>query len=185
MPPLPCTMYQCHTSFNNGSLIPAPSDVQPESRLLDSTRLPLVQLPTTGLTTMSKDGELQGSALLLVTRQPLKLSCPSFRQHSSIGSGGSISSILSSTVRLQIQRGLGSWVFDLSRVGGTCHSDLIERICRKLPKDARIAWNSDSAATGSGLDDRTLNEFGDWLCARAFSDQDAYSVAASKQDRGR
>jgi len=76
-------------------------------------------------------------------------------------------------------------LFDLSRVGGTCHSDLIERICRKLPKDARIAWNSDSAATGSGLDDRTLNEFGDWLCARAFSDQDAYSVAASKQDRGR
>jgi len=70
-------------------------------------------------------------------------------------------------------------LFDLSRIGGTCHSDLIERLCRNLPKDARVAWNSDPLAA-KGMDNRSLNDFGDWLCARATFDQDAYSIAAAQ-----
>ncbi|KAI9562518.1 hypothetical protein GHT06_009962 [Daphnia sinensis] len=55
--------------------------------------------------------------------------------------------------------------FDLTRIGETSSSDIIERLCRKLHPADRL---------------ENLNEFGEWLCERASAYQNAYNIAAEQ-----
>ena len=68
-------------------------------------------------------------------------------------------------------------LFDLTRIGETNHSAVIERICQRLQINDRLAWNE---GQGGGLENRTLNEFGAWLCSRALAYQNAFSLAAEQ-----
>ncbi|EFX65183.1 hypothetical protein DAPPUDRAFT_265095 [Daphnia pulex] len=67
--------------------------------------------------------------------------------------------------------------FDLTRMGETSSSDIIERLCRKLHPSDRLEWNF---GRGTGLERRSLNEFGEWLCERASAYQNAYNIVAEK-----
>jgi hypothetical protein len=67
--------------------------------------------------------------------------------------------------------------FDLTRMGETSSSDIIERLCRKLHPSDRLEWNF---GRGTGLERRSLNEFGEWLCERASAYQNAYNIAAEQ-----
>ncbi|XP_057378039.1 uncharacterized protein LOC130700052 [Daphnia carinata] len=68
-------------------------------------------------------------------------------------------------------------LFDLNRIGETSSADLIERICLKLQLQDRLAWNADRRET---IDERSLNNFGNWLCLRPSAYQNAYSLAADQ-----
>lgn len=68
-------------------------------------------------------------------------------------------------------------LFDLSRIGETATADIIERICLRLNLADRVAWTS---GRGDGLESRSLNEFGSWLCQRAAAYQNAHSIAAEQ-----
>lgn len=68
-------------------------------------------------------------------------------------------------------------LFDLNRIGETAVADLIKRICLKLLLEDRISWNFDK---GSGLEHRSLNQFGSWLCNRTTAYQNAYSNASEQ-----
>jgi hypothetical protein len=50
-------------------------------------------------------------------------------------------------------------LFDLSRIGETGTTDLIEKICLKLHLNDRLAWNEDRRGR---IEDRSLNTFGMW-----------------------
>ncbi|XP_046450173.1 uncharacterized protein LOC124198385 [Daphnia pulex] len=71
-------------------------------------------------------------------------------------------------------------LFNLSCIGETGHADIIERLAQKLPVYDRLSWND---GRRGGLENRTMNTFGMWLCARASSYQNAYSVAADQNQR--
>jgi hypothetical protein len=66
-------------------------------------------------------------------------------------------------------------LFDLSRIGETGTTDLIERICLKLQLPDRLAWNEERRGR---IEDRSLNTFGMWLCSRASAYQNAFTIAA-------
>ncbi|XP_045031141.1 uncharacterized protein LOC123473813 [Daphnia magna] len=68
-------------------------------------------------------------------------------------------------------------LFDLSRIGETGTTDLIEKICLKLHLHDRLAWNEDRRGR---IEDRNLNTFGRWLCSRASAYQNAFSIAADQ-----
>ncbi|EFX68633.1 hypothetical protein DAPPUDRAFT_259832 [Daphnia pulex] len=68
-------------------------------------------------------------------------------------------------------------LFDLSRIGETGTTDLIEKICLKLHLNDRLAWNEDRRGR---IEDRSLNTFGMWLCSRASAYQNAFSIAADQ-----
>ena len=70
-------------------------------------------------------------------------------------------------------------LFDLTRIGETGHADIIERVCQKLKLADRLAWNE---GRGTGLERRSLNQFGNWICARAAAYQNAHSIAAEQLD---
>jgi hypothetical protein len=70
-----------------------------------------------------------------------------------------------------------SHLFDLSRIGETSAADVIEKICLKLNLQDRLAWNENRRGR---LEERSLNEFGSWLCSRAAVYQNAYGIAASQ-----
>jgi hypothetical protein len=67
--------------------------------------------------------------------------------------------------------------FDLSRIGETATADLIEKVCLRLQLHDRLAWND---GRKGGLETRSLNAFGIWLCDRAAAYQNAYSIAADQ-----
>ena len=67
--------------------------------------------------------------------------------------------------------------FDLSRIGETATADLIEKVCLRLQLHDRLAWND---CRKGGLETRSLNTFGAWLCDRAAAYQNAYSIAADQ-----
>jgi hypothetical protein len=71
-------------------------------------------------------------------------------------------------------------LFDLSRIGETGTTYLIERICLKLQLPDRLAWNEDRHGR---IEDRSLNAFGTWLCSRASAYQNAISIAADQVDQ--
>jgi hypothetical protein len=66
-------------------------------------------------------------------------------------------------------------LFNLSYIGEAGHMDIIERLAQKLQIQDRLSWNE---GCRGGLEHRTINEFGVWLCARASAYQNAYSIAA-------
>ncbi|XP_046632671.1 uncharacterized protein LOC124312218 [Daphnia pulicaria] len=68
-------------------------------------------------------------------------------------------------------------LFDLSRIGETGTTDLIEKICLKLQLHDRLAWNEGRRGR---IEDRSLNDFGMWLCSRASAYQNAFSIAADQ-----
>jgi hypothetical protein len=68
-------------------------------------------------------------------------------------------------------------LFDLSRIGETSSAGLIEKICLRLLLHDRLAWND---SRKGGLEIRSLNTFGVWLCERAAAYQNAYSIAAEQ-----
>jgi hypothetical protein len=71
-------------------------------------------------------------------------------------------------------------LFNLNCIGETGHANIIELLTQKLPVEDRLAWNSGRRGE---LEHRTINEFGIWLCARAASYQNAYSIAADQSQR--
>jgi hypothetical protein len=68
-------------------------------------------------------------------------------------------------------------LFDLSRIGESSSADLIEKISLRLQLQDRLAWND---GRQGGLETRSLNVFGSWLCSRAAAYQNAYSIAADQ-----
>ena len=68
-------------------------------------------------------------------------------------------------------------LIDLTRIGEMGHADIIEKITLKLQLNDRLAWND---GRGTGLEHRTLNEFGSWLCNRATAYQNPYTIAAEQ-----
>lgn len=68
-------------------------------------------------------------------------------------------------------------LFDLSRIGETGTTDLIEKICLKLQLHDRLAWNEGRQGR---IEDRSLDDFGIWLCSRASAYQNAFSIAADQ-----
>jgi hypothetical protein len=72
-----------------------------------------------------------------------------------------------------------SHLFDLSRIGETSAADVIEKICLKLNLQDRLAWNENRRGR---IEERSMNEFGSWLCSRAAAYQNAYSIAASQMN---
>ncbi|KZS02169.1 Uncharacterized protein APZ42_000896, partial [Daphnia magna] len=71
-------------------------------------------------------------------------------------------------------------LFNLTWIGETGHADLIERLTQKLHPHDRLHWNDGQRG---GLERRTMNEFGLWLCTRAAAYQNAYSIAAEQHQR--
>jgi hypothetical protein len=65
-------------------------------------------------------------------------------------------------------------LFDLNRIGETGTTDLIEKICLKLQLHDRLAWNEGRRGR---IEDRSLDDFGLWLCSRASAYQNAFSIA--------
>ena len=68
-------------------------------------------------------------------------------------------------------------LFDLTRIGETGHADIIERLCQQLSINDRMAWNE---GRRGGLEYRSLNQFGMWLCGRAANYQNAYLIATEQ-----
>ncbi|EFX65163.1 LOW QUALITY PROTEIN: hypothetical protein DAPPUDRAFT_265126 [Daphnia pulex] len=68
-------------------------------------------------------------------------------------------------------------LFDLSRIGESNAPDLIEKISMRLQPPDRLEWNR---GRRGGLETRSLNAFGSWLCERAAEYQNAYSIAAEQ-----
>lgn len=68
-------------------------------------------------------------------------------------------------------------LFDLTRIGETGHADIIERLSQQLSITDRMAWNE---GRRGGLEHRSLNQFGMWLCNRAANYQNAYLIAAEQ-----
>lgn len=68
-------------------------------------------------------------------------------------------------------------LFDLNRIGETSTTDIIERVCLTLNLHDRLAWNENRHGS---LEQRRLNDFGRWLCARAAAYQNAYSIAENQ-----
>ncbi len=68
-------------------------------------------------------------------------------------------------------------LIDLTRIGEMGHADIIEKIALKLQLNDHLAWND---GRGTGLEHRTLNEFGNWLCNRATAYQNPYTIAAEQ-----
>ncbi|XP_045024961.1 uncharacterized protein LOC123469747 [Daphnia magna] len=68
-------------------------------------------------------------------------------------------------------------LFDLSRIGESNAPDLIERISMRLQPPDRLEWNR---GRRGGLETRSLNAFGSWLCERAAEYQNAYSIASEQ-----
>jgi len=71
-------------------------------------------------------------------------------------------------------------LFNLSCIGETGHADIIERLAQKLQIQDRLSWND---GRRGGLEHRSMNQFGVWLCARASAYQNAYSIAADQHQR--
>ena len=71
-------------------------------------------------------------------------------------------------------------LFDLSYIGESGHADIIERLAQKLQIQDRLSWND---SRRGGLEHRTINEFGVWLCTRASAYQNAYSIAADQYQK--
>ena len=68
-------------------------------------------------------------------------------------------------------------LFNLTCIGESNHSDVIDRVTKRLPTRDRMDWNN---GRGTGLDRRTMNEFAAWLCSRALSYQNPYMTAADQ-----
>ena len=68
-------------------------------------------------------------------------------------------------------------LFELSRIGESAPAAIIDEVSLKLQMQDRLAWNE---GRGSGLETRSLNEFGSWLCNRASAYQNAHSLADSQ-----
>ena len=68
-------------------------------------------------------------------------------------------------------------LFDLSRIGESNAPDLIEKISMSLQPPDRLEWNR---GRRGGLETRSLNAFGSWLCERAAEYQNAYSIASEQ-----
>jgi hypothetical protein len=71
-------------------------------------------------------------------------------------------------------------LFNLSYIGEAGHADIIERLTQNLQIQDRLSWND---GRQGGLEHRTINEFGVWLCARASAYQNAYSIAADQYQK--
>ena len=71
---------------------------------------------------------------------------------------------------------INTHLFDLNRIGGASSLETIERICKKLHQSDRQAWNERRVGRGCP----TMNEFGSWLCQRASTYQNAYTLAAEQ-----
>ncbi|KAI9557306.1 hypothetical protein GHT06_017134 [Daphnia sinensis] len=71
-------------------------------------------------------------------------------------------------------------LFNLTWIGEAGHADLIERLTQKLQPHDRLHWNDGQRG---GLERRTMNEFGLWLCTHAAAYQNAYSIAAEQHQR--
>ncbi len=68
-------------------------------------------------------------------------------------------------------------LFDLSRIGESNVLDLIKKISMRLHPPDRLEWNR---GRRGGLETRSLNAFGSWLCERAAEYQNAYSIASEQ-----
>ena len=68
-----------------------------------------------------------------------------------------------------------TYMFELSRIGELSNTDYIDHICQKMGQNDLLAWNSER---DTGLERRTLIQFGDWLCKRADAYQSTYGMAA-------
>ena len=71
-----------------------------------------------------------------------------------------------------------TYLFELSRIGESSNTDLILKLCQKLKQADLLVWNE---GKGLGLDVRTLNQFGDWICSRADGYQDILSIVADQK----
>lgn len=71
-------------------------------------------------------------------------------------------------------------LFNLSCIGETGDADIIERLAQKLQIQDRLSWND---GRRGGLEYRSMNEFGSWLCLRASAYQNAYSIASDQSSR--
>ena len=65
-------------------------------------------------------------------------------------------------------------LFELGRLGERQNTHLIENVCSKLTHSDRLAWNE---RRGDAFEYRTVEEFSDWLCNRASSYLNLYSLA--------
>ena len=70
-----------------------------------------------------------------------------------------------------------SHLYDLSRIGETATLHIIEQVCQKLQRDDMLAWKERRPL---GLDTRSLNDFGTWLCRRAAAYQNANAIASEQ-----
>ena len=68
-------------------------------------------------------------------------------------------------------------LFDLTRIGEASTADIIERVCQRLSLHDRLAWNE---GRWGQTEHRSLNDFGSWICQRAASYQNAYTLAADQ-----
>jgi hypothetical protein len=66
-------------------------------------------------------------------------------------------------------------LFDLNRIGESSSPDFLEKISLRLQQQDRFARND---GRHGGLETKSLNVFGSWLCSRAAAYQNAYSIAA-------
>jgi len=71
-----------------------------------------------------------------------------------------------------------NYLFDLSRVGETCPSEVIDGICNRLRLEDRLAWNLERRRNQRPL---CLNDFGAWLTNRAAAYQTDEGVAAAQR----
>ena len=67
-----------------------------------------------------------------------------------------------------------TYLFELIRIGEPAPAQIIEQVVRKLHPSDRLDWNKEK---GSGLERRSLDDFGRWLCERAAAYQNSYSRA--------
>lgn len=79
----------------------------------------------------------------------------------------------SATFRRYAER-VRTHLFDISRLGESCNSDLIDNICAKLHPQDRLAWNTLKPRSTGSID---VVEFGTWLCNRAQAYQDPIEIA--------
>jgi len=71
-----------------------------------------------------------------------------------------------------------NYLFDLSRIGETCPSDVVDGICNRLRLEDRLAWNMERRVNMQPL---CLNYFGAWLTNRAAAYQTDEGVAAAQR----
>ena len=69
---------------------------------------------------------------------------------------------------------------DLNQLGGDVGGDIIEKMLQKLTPTEREEWN---LGRNGGLETRDLNVFGDWLCRKATSYQNAYESLQEHVER--